>query len=54
MTAPVVAIIGMDMEFHEILPRLFPPDRPRAVFRGQTGEKPHHGLAQWFVAGGLL
>jgi 3-hydroxypropanoate dehydrogenase len=21
------------------------------VFRGQTGEKPHHGLAQWFVAG---
>src|SRR3990167_10023513 len=24
MTAPVVAIIGMDMEFYEKLPRLFP------------------------------
>lgn len=48
MTAPVVAIVGMDMEFYEHLPRLFPhtdarswyADKPAAIqetaFRNST------------------
>ncbi|MFA7632912.1 MAG: malonic semialdehyde reductase [Thiohalomonadaceae bacterium] len=32
MTAPVVAIIGMDMEFYEKLPRLYPHSDARAGF----------------------
>lgn len=35
MTAPVVAIIGMDMEFYELLPRLFPHTDARAWFVGK-------------------
>lgn len=36
MAAPVVAIIGMDMEFHEKLPRLFPHNlEARSWFAGK-------------------
>lgn len=35
MTAPVVAIIGMDMEFYEQLPKLFPHTDARAWFVGK-------------------
>ena len=35
MTAPVVAIIGMDMEFYEKLPRLFPHTDARSWFVGK-------------------
>lgn len=36
MTAPVVAIIGMDLEFYEKLPRLFPHDpAARTWFEGK-------------------
>ncbi len=36
MTAPVVAIIGMDMEFYEKLPFLFPHTDARAWFVGNA------------------
>ena len=36
MTAPVVAIIGMDLEFYEQLPKLFPHTDARAWFVGKT------------------
>lgn len=35
MTAPVVAIIGMDMEFYEQLPKLFPHTDARSWFAGK-------------------
>lgn len=35
MTAPVVAVIGMDMEFYEQLPKLFPHTDARAWFVGK-------------------
>lgn len=34
MTAPVTAIIGMDMAFHDMLPRLFPHTDARSWFAG--------------------
>jgi 3-hydroxypropanoate dehydrogenase len=34
LAAPVTAIIGMDMAFYELLPRLFPPADARAWFVG--------------------
>ena len=36
MSAPVVAIIGMDLEFYELLPQLFPHTDARPWFAGQT------------------
>ena len=36
MTAPVVAIIGMDLEFYEQLPKLFPHTDARAWFVGKA------------------
>ena len=36
MTAPVVAIIGMDLEFYEQLPTLFPHTDARAWFVGKA------------------
>ena len=35
MTAPVVAVIGMDLEFYEQLPKLFPHTDARAWFVGK-------------------
>lgn len=35
MTAPVVAIIGMDMEFYELLPKLFPHTDARSWYAGK-------------------
>lgn len=35
MSAPVVAIIGMDMEFYEHLPKLFPHTDARSWFAGK-------------------
>ncbi len=35
MTAPVVAIIGMDMEFYDKLPKLFPHTDARSWFAGK-------------------
>jgi 3-hydroxypropanoate dehydrogenase len=35
MSAPVVAIIGMDLEFHEKLPRLFPHTDARSWYVGK-------------------
>ena len=34
MTAPVTAIVGMDMAFHDTLPRLFPHTDARSWFAG--------------------
>jgi 3-hydroxypropanoate dehydrogenase len=36
MTAPVVAIIGMDLEFYEQLPKLFPHTDARAWYAGKA------------------
>lgn len=36
MTAPVVAIIGMDLEFYEKLPKLFPHTNARGWYVGKT------------------
>jgi len=38
MSAPVVAIIGMDMEFHEKLPYLFPHTDARSWFAGNPAK----------------
>ena len=38
MTAPVVAIIGMDMEFYEQLPKLFPHTDARSWYVGKPEE----------------
>lgn len=38
MTAPVVAIIGMDMEFYEKLPQLFPHTDARSWFVGKPAK----------------
>ena len=35
MSAPVVAIIGMDLDFHDQLPKLFPHTDARAWFEGK-------------------
>jgi len=35
MAAPVVAIIGMDMEFYELLPKLFPHEDARSWYAGK-------------------
>ncbi len=35
MTAPVVAVIGMDLEFHEHLPKLFPHTDARSWYAGK-------------------
>ena len=35
MTAPVVAIIAMDLEFHELLPKLFPHEDARSWYAGK-------------------
>ncbi len=35
MSAPVVAIIGMDMEFYELLPRTYPHTDARAWYAGK-------------------
>lgn len=35
MSAPVVAIIGMDLEFYELLPRLYPHTDARAWYAGK-------------------
>jgi len=36
MTAPVVAIVGMDMEFYEQLPKLFPHTDARSWYAGNN------------------
>ena len=38
MSAPVVAIIGMDMEFYEQLPKLFPHTDARSWFAGNAAK----------------
>jgi 3-hydroxypropanoate dehydrogenase len=51
MTAPVVAIIGMDMEFYEKLPGLFPYKPGARVVRGEAGENPRDRVPQRLAAG---
>ncbi|MBL8628496.1 MAG: malonic semialdehyde reductase [Rhodospirillaceae bacterium] len=36
MSAPVTALIGMDMEFYELLPELFPHGNAKSWFTGNT------------------
>ena len=46
MAAPVTAIIGMDMEFYEKLPKLFPHADARSWFTGKPGDGRHDRLPQ--------
>ncbi|MCK4950634.1 MAG: malonic semialdehyde reductase [Gammaproteobacteria bacterium] len=41
MTAPVVVVIGMDMEFYEQLPKLFPHTDARSWYAGKPEEVIH-------------
>lgn len=53
-SAPVVAIIGMDMEFHEKLPRLYPATDARAWFVGQPELIAATALRNSSLQGGYL
>ncbi len=44
MSAPVVAIIGMDMEFYEQLPKLFPHTDARSWFAGKPDKIQENAL----------
>ena len=45
-SAPVTAIIGMDMAFYDKLPKLFPHADARSWFARQEGVRRHHRVSQ--------
>jgi len=54
MTAPVVAIIGMDMEFYEKLPKLFPHTDARSWFAGNDAKIAENAMRNSTLQGGYL
>lgn len=54
MTAPVVAIIGMDMEFYEKLPKLFPHTDARSWFAGNPEKIQVNALRNSSLQGAYL
>jgi 3-hydroxypropanoate dehydrogenase len=54
MEAPVVAIIAMDMEFHELLPRLFPHTDARSWFHGKPDAIAKTAFRNSTLQGGYL
>ncbi len=54
MTAPVVAIIGMDMEFYEKLPKLFPHADARSWFAGNEGKIAENAMRNSSLQGAYL
>ncbi len=54
MTAPVVAIIGMDMEFHEQLPKLFPHTDARSWFEGNQPKIEENAMRNSSLQGAYL
>jgi 3-hydroxypropanoate dehydrogenase len=54
MTAPVVAIIGMDMEFYEKLPKLFPHTDARSWFAGNEAKIAENAMRNSTLQGAYL
>src|SRR6202521_4301965 len=54
MAAPATAIIGYDLEFCELLPRLFPRSEHAQSLRWQARSDQRHRVSQQLVAGRLL
>jgi 3-hydroxypropanoate dehydrogenase len=54
MTAPVVAIIGMDMEFYEKLPKLFPHTDARSWFAGKPEKIQDNAMRNSTLQGAYL
>lgn len=54
MSAPVVAIIGMDMEFYEQLPKLFPHTDARSWFAGKPAKIEENAMRNSSLQGAYL
>jgi 3-hydroxypropanoate dehydrogenase len=54
MTAPVVAVIGMDMEFYEQLPKLFPHTDARSWFAGNAEKIAENAMRNSTLQGAYL
>ena len=54
MNAPVVAIIGMDMEFYEQLPKLFPHTDARSWFAGKPDKIQENAMRNSSLQGGYF
>lgn len=54
MSAPVVAIIGMDMEFYEKLPKLFPHTDARSWFAGNEAKIAENAMRNSTLQGAYL
>ncbi|MDH5785185.1 MAG: malonic semialdehyde reductase [Chromatiales bacterium] len=54
MSAPVVAIIGMDMEFYEQLPKLFPHTDARSWFVGKPEKIAENAIRNSSLQGGYF
>lgn len=54
MTAPVVAIVGMDMEFYEQLPKLFPHTDARSWFAGNQAKIEENAMRNSSLQGAYL
>lgn len=54
MSAPVVAIIGMDMEFYEQLPKLFPHTDARSWFAGKPDKIAENAMRNSSLQAGYL
>lgn len=52
--APVTAIIGMDLQFHEQLPKLFPHTNARAWFEGQPAKIQETAMRNSSLQGGYF
>lgn len=54
MSAPVVAIIAMDLEFHEKLPKLFPHTDARSWFAGNEAKIQENAMRNSSLQGAYL
>jgi 3-hydroxypropanoate dehydrogenase len=52
--APVTVIVGMDLDFHEQLPKLFPHVDARAWFAGDAAKRAESALRNSSLQGGYL
>lgn len=52
--APVTVIVGMDLDFHEQLPKLFPHVDARAWFANDAGKRTESALRNSSLQGGYL
>jgi len=52
--APVTVIVGMDLDFHDKLPKLFPHVDARAWFAGDAGKRAESAMRNSSLQGGYL